>query len=101
MWYIFKKDIVGNYNVLEIYFKIGDKIISAFDYFLEMFEKNRSKGNDFTFFINQMMHVCKQVESDIKGKRNFDNKYGIQIMKDPKLLKEFREPIQLKQEYFS
>ncbi|MFA6459009.1 MAG: hypothetical protein WCV79_01255 [Candidatus Paceibacterota bacterium] len=92
---IFKKEIVGNYNVLEIYFKMDDKTITAFDYFLKLFEKNRAEGNDFRLFVGQMIHVCKEIESDIIKKRQFDNNHGIQIMKDPALLKEFREPILL------
>ncbi len=93
---IFKKEIVGNYNVLEVYFEQDNKVIKAFDYFLEMFMKNRSAGKDFTIFLGEIITVCRGVESEIKEKRNFDNTYGPQIMKDPELLAKFREPIKLK-----
>ena len=93
---IFKKEIVGNYNVLEIYFDVGHKTIKAFNYFLEVFLKNRSDGKDFTNFLNEVISICKKIEPEIKEKRVFDNKYGMQIMKDPELLKKFGEPIKLK-----
>lgn len=92
---IFKKDIVGNYNVLEVYFEKDGKIIKAFDYFLEMFIKNKSEKKNFIFFLDKMISICKKIEPEIKEKRAFDNKYGMQIMKDQELLKKFREPIKL------
>ena len=93
---IFKREIVGNYNVLEVCFESNNKIIRAFDYFLEMFVNNRSDGKDFSFFLDQMISICKKIELEIKGKKDFDNKYGTQIMKAPNLLDEFRKPIKLK-----
>lgn len=93
---IFKKDIVGNYNVLEVYFEKDEKVIRAFDYFLEMFIKNRSEKKDFVIFLDDMISICKKIEPRIKEKRAFDNKYGTQIMKDQELLKKFREPIKLR-----
>jgi len=92
---IFKKQIVGNYNVLEIYLQSNGKTIKAFDYFLEMFVPNRSEGKNFISFLNQMVDICKNIESAIKEKREFDNRHGILIMKDERLLTEFREPIKL------
>ncbi len=93
---IFKKEIVGNYNVLEIYLEKDGKVIKAFDYFLEMFIKNKSEGKNFNTFLDEMISVCKEIESDIKDKKAFDNKYGMQIMKEPELLEKFREPIKLR-----
>jgi len=93
---IFKKEIVGNYNVLEVYFEQDGKVIKAFDYFLEMFVKNRSEGKDFSVFLDKVISACRGIESEIKEKRNFDNTYGLQIMKDTELLTKFREPIKLK-----
>lgn len=93
---IFKKEIVGNYNVLEIYFEYNKKTVRAFDYFLEMFINNRSEGKKFVSFLDEMISICKKIEPEIKEKRNFDNKYGIQIMKDTDLLKKFREPIEIR-----
>ncbi len=93
---IFKKEIVGNYNVLEIYFERDNKIIKAFDYFLETFLKNRSEQKNFFVFLNETIILCKKMELEIKEKRNFDNKYGLQIMKNHALLAEFRKPIKLK-----
>ena len=93
---IFKKEIVGNYNVLEIYLEKDGKVIKAFDYFLEIFIKNKSEGKNFNTFLDEMISVCKEIESDIKDKKAFDNKYGMQIMKEPELLEKFREPIKLR-----
>ena len=59
---IFEKNIIGNLNVLEIFFDINKKNIKAFDYFLEMFEKNREKGGSFLEFIKKMILICKTVE---------------------------------------
>ena len=92
---ILKKEIVGNYNVLEIYFEKDEKTIRAFDYFNDMFIKNRSEGKNFNFFLDEMIFICKKIESEIKEKKNFDNKYGIQIMENLEILKKFREPIKL------
>lgn len=92
---IFKKQVVGNYNVLEIYFESNNRTIKAFDYFLQMFADSRLEKKDFVFFLEQMLSVCKKIELEIKGKRDFDNKYGTQIMKIPALLNEFRKPIKL------
>lgn len=92
---IFKKELVGNYNVLEVYFEKEGKIIKAFDYFLEMFIKNRSEMKNFNSFLDVMILICRKIEPEIREKRDFDNKYGMQIMKDLELLKKFREPIKL------
>jgi hypothetical protein len=90
---IFKKEIVGNYNVLEIYFKENDKSIRAFDYFQEKFIKNKANGKKFIDYLEEMVSFCQKIEKQIQEKRMFDNKYGIQIMKNPELLEQFREPI--------
>lgn len=92
---IFDKAIVGNYNVLEIFFDDNGKIIKAFDYFSELFTKNRSEKKDFRFFLEKMILISKKIEPEIIEKSDFDKKYGIQIMKDPELLKIFRKPIKL------
>lgn len=90
---IFKKEIVGNYNVLEIYFKENDKSIKAFDYFQEKFIKNKASGKKFIDYLDEIISFCRKIEKQIQEKRMFDNKYGIQIMKDPELLEQFRKPI--------
>ena len=92
---IFKKEIVGNYNVLEVFFEYSGKRVKAFDYFLQMFNENRAEKKDFTVFLDGMISICRGIESEIKDKRNFDNKYGMQIMKDQELLEKFREPIRI------
>lgn len=90
---IFKKEIVGNYNVLEIYFKENGQTVKAFDYFLKKFESNRANGKAFGEFLDDMIALCLKIKEPIKEKRLFDNKHGLQILKDPELLKQFREPI--------
>lgn len=92
---VFKKEIVGNYNVLEIYFEVGDRKIRAFDYFLEKFEKNKVKKEKFKDFLDDMIYLCSKINTQIKGKRLFDNKHGLQILQDPKILAQFREPIKI------
>ncbi len=91
----FGKYIVGNYNVLEIYFKDNGKVIKAFDYFCELFTKNRVDKKDFRVFLGEMVSICRKIETEIKEKREFDNRYGMKIMKDLELLEKFREPIKL------
>lgn len=90
---IFKKEIVGNYNVLEIYLKENGKTIKAFDYFLEKFNENRNKGLIFDDFLDDMISVCLKIKESIKEKRLFDNQHGLQILKNPELIRQFREPI--------
>ncbi len=92
---LFKKGIIGNYNVLEIYFEQNNKIVKAFDYFLEMFIKNRQTKKDFSNFLSEMISISKKIEPEIKGKIAFYNKNGMNIMKDPELLKKFQEPIKI------
>ncbi len=91
----FEKMIVGNYNVLEIYFEENGKLIKAFDYFYEMFSKYRSEKRGFNSFLNDMVSICRKIELEIVEKREFDNVHGIKIMKDPELLEAFRKPIKL------
>jgi len=90
---VFKKEIVGNYNVLEIYFNVDRHTIKAFDYFLEKFNKNKEKGLTFGTFLDDMISICLKIKESIKEKRDFDNTHGIQILKNSELLKQFREPI--------
>jgi len=90
---IFKKEIVGNYNVLEIYLEENGKTIKAFDYFLEKFNENKNKGLTFDEFLNDMISICLKIKEPIKEKRLFDNKHGLQIFKNPELLRQFRTPI--------
>lgn len=92
----FEKRVVGNFDVLEIYFKQNGSIIKAFDYFCEMFTKNRIEGKGFVVFLNEAISICRKIEPEIKEKRVFSDKYGLQIMKNPELLKKFREPIELR-----
>ncbi len=90
---IFKNEIVGNYNVLEIYFKKNGQTVKAFDYFLKKFEDNRANGKTFSEFLDDMIAHCLKIKEPIKEKRLFDNKHGLQILADPELLRQFREPI--------
>jgi hypothetical protein len=92
----FEKMIVGNYNVLEIYFEEDGKEIKAFDYFCNMFTKYRSEKKHFNLFLNDMVSICRIIEDEIIEKRNFDNEHGMKIMNDPDLLEIFRKPIKLK-----
>jgi hypothetical protein len=92
----FEKMIVGNYNVLEIYFDDSGRIIKAFDYFYEMFSKYISEKKGFLLFLKDMVSMCRKIEAEIIEKRSFDNQYGIKIMSDPVLLEMFRRPIKLK-----
>ncbi len=92
---MFKKQIVGNYNVLEVYFEEGGKSVTAFDYFLAMFANNRAEGKKFNAFLDDMISVCRKIEQEIQDKRAFDDEYGTRILKEPELLEKFREPIVL------
>jgi hypothetical protein len=92
---IFKKQIVGNTNVLEIFFSIDDKVIKAFDYFNLKYIENRNSGKDFRVFLDYMIKICSPIEKEIEAKHDFWNKYGNNIKNEQELMKTFREPITL------
>ena len=93
---IYKKEIIGNYNVLQIYFNVDGEVISAFDYFSKIFTKNITENKNFLSFLKQIIVLCNKIQIEISNKMAFDNKHGRQIMTEPELLKKYQEPIYIK-----
>jgi hypothetical protein len=90
---IFSKRIVGNTNVLEIFFSGDGKTIKAFDYFNSKYIDNKNAGDDFRVFLDDMIGICLRVEKEIEDKHEFWNKHGNIIKNDPELMEIFRKPI--------
>jgi len=90
---MFTKRIVGNTNVLEIFFSVGGKIVKAFDYFNSRYTDNKNAGKNFRDFLDDMIRICLPVEKEIEAKHEYWNKNGNRINSEPGLMMVYREPI--------
>ncbi|MCX6716536.1 MAG: hypothetical protein NTV72_01275 [Candidatus Taylorbacteria bacterium] len=92
---LFEKEIIGNIDATEIRFSMNGKTIKAFDFFNEMFIKNKKEGKNFNDFLLSTINICKKIENGIIEKHNFWNKNGFEIMNNKELQEQFKVPIPL------
>jgi len=92
-------DYAGNPEIRDIQIQKKDGVIlKLVDFIKEYYQRIKIKeGKEFNIFLKKILNIIISVSGDLSEKRKIWNNYGNQIFKDENLLKQYSDPIKIKE----
>lgn len=89
---------LGNPEIHDIQIREpGGKILKFTDFLQEAYRNSRSKEKEtFQIFLQEILNTLSPSSKDLSNKREIWNRFGKELSKNPRALKAYQRPIQLK-----
>lgn len=89
---------LGNPEIHDIQIReLGGKILKFTDFLQEAYRNSRSKEKEtFQIFLQRILNTLSPYIKELSNKRKIWNRFGKELSKNPKALKSYQRPIQLK-----
>lgn len=91
------RDYVGNPEIRDIYIKTNGKEKIVKDFVQEIYiQKINKEKKSFKSFLNELTKIFISIAPTLSKKRSIWNRYGKTLLEKPKILAQYRNPIQIK-----